>query len=222
MQKIKNRGKLLLMVSIVLFISLFLCGFMPAERTAIVYAAEDDIESEISPEDGPVETDEPVDVVEGEVPPTVLSRAEEWFKNNLAEFFSGATLITAFSTVVAVVVTWRKNKRLREATDAILANVNLNTSNNTASNIEAIKAINTLIEKYNEVQEYIMQLDEKERLRDAICNEMVTFGKAILEILATVYANNQNLPQGIKDIVSLKYANALKAAPAEEFVKKEG
>lgn len=39
---------------------------------------------------------------------------------------------------------------------------------------------------------------------------MVTQSYAILEILHTVYANSKNIPQGVKDLINLKYANCLK------------
>ena len=36
------------------------------------------------------------------------------------------------------------------------------------------------------------------------------YGKATLEILAAVYANNKNIPQATKDLVQLKYVETLK------------
>lgn len=43
-----------------------------------------------------------------------------------------------------------------------------------------------------------------------IVGSMIVQTKAILEILTTVYANSKNLPQGVKDLVNLKYVDALK------------
>jgi hypothetical protein len=42
---------------------------------------------------------------------------------------------------------------------------------------------------------------------------------AILEILTMVYTNSKNLPQGVKDLVNLKYANCLKTLDDDEKVK---
>ena len=43
--------------------------------------------------------------------------------------------------------------------------------------------------------------------------------KAILEILTTVYANSKNIPQGVKDLVNLKYADVLKLVGDEDKLK---
>lgn len=53
---------------------------------------------------------------------------------------------------------------------------------------------------------------------ESISAVLETSTKAILEILATVYANNKNIPQAVKDLVNIKYVQALKAelpAPVE-------
>ena len=202
MQKSKTSGIFCLFAIIIaLFAVLIICGFMAAPKGAVAYAAS---EAELDgAEQEPAQSlTAPTDNSEGAAPKTFLSRVQEWFERNLSEFFSGATLVTAFSTVTAVIVSWRKNKKLKAATDALLAGVSEKTDNNTE--------INELIEKYNAVQEYIVALDKKELTRDAICEEMATFGKTILEILATVYANNKNIPQGVKDLVTLKYSQALR------------
>ena len=48
---------------------------------------------------------------------------------------------------------------------------------------------------------------------------MVVQTKAILEILTTVYANSKNLPQGVKDLVNLKYADVLKTINEDKKLK---
>jgi len=45
---------------------------------------------------------------------------------------------------------------------------------------------------------------------------MVVQTRAVLDILATVYANSKNLPQGVKDLVNLKYADVLKTTSDDE------
>lgn len=47
--------------------------------------------------------------------------------------------------------------------------------------------------------------------RNRIVGAVLATNSAILEILTTVYANSKNLPQGVKDLVNLKYANCLKS-----------
>ena len=58
---------------------------------------------------------------------------------------------------------------------------------------------------------------EKERYRTMLAAFAQT--KAILEILTTVYANSKNIPQGVKDLVNLKYADVLKLVGDEEKLK---
>ncbi len=201
MQRLKVSGKLCLLASIVLlFAVLIFCGFTLQPKYA---SADAETVSD--------ETESPAIGTGASETHTFLSRVQEWFESNLSEFFSGATLVTAFSTVTAVIVSWRKNKKLKAATDALLAGVQEKTDSNTEVNGKVIEAINQLIEKYNAVQEYILALDKKELMRDAVCEEMATFGKTILEILATVYSNNQNIPRGVKDLVTLKYSQALRS-----------
>ena len=45
------------------------------------------------------------------------------------------------------------------------------------------------------------------------------YSKAILEVLTTVYANSKNIPQGVKDLVNLKYADVLKLVGDEDKLK---
>lgn len=74
-----------------------------------------------------------------------------------------------------------------------------------------VKAVNSLIDNYNATIEKLNDMETKNEKRDMICQELETFTKAILEILTTVYANNKNIPQAVKDLISLKYVTALKA-----------
>ena len=46
--------------------------------------------------------------------------------------------------------------------------------------------------------------------RNRVVGAVLATNSAILEILTTVYVNSKNLPQGVKDLVNLKYANCLK------------
>ncbi len=229
MQRLEVSRKLCLLASVVVLLSIvWFCGFAPAKNDSIAYAETFSVEAEImnggNAEETPRKDDggqETVDNSTGDAnkaPATFLSRVQGWFRDNLTEFFSGTTLASIIVAAIGYIVWAKKNKKLKAMTDALLASVELKTTNNTESNAEVIKAINALIAKYNEVQDYILSLDKyiaqfdnKELTRDTICNEMATLGKTILEILATVYANNQNIPQGVKDFVTLKYASALKA-----------
>ena len=73
-----------------------------------------------------------------------------------------------------------------------------------------IDAYNDLTQKYDEMKEVYEQYGLAEGERSRIIGAVLSSTAAILDILTTVYANSKNLPQGLKDLVNLKYANFLK------------
>lgn len=68
-------------------------------------------------------------------------------------------------------------------------------------------------------KEKLSKYNDTEDERYAAVGAMVAQTKAILEILTTVYANSKNIPQGVKDLVNLKYANVLKTVEDEDKLK---
>ena len=73
-----------------------------------------------------------------------------------------------------------------------------------------VSAVNGLIDGYNAMGQKYEQYGKFEGARDKYVVAAVTQSTAILEILYTVYANSKNVPQGVKDLVNLKYASCLK------------
>lgn len=76
-----------------------------------------------------------------------------------------------------------------------------------------------LLNGFNELVEEVSGLEK--RLEDVLKDEtavasLLTVDMTLLEILTTIYPNSKNLPQGVKDIVELKYANCLKVLNSEE------
>ena len=57
-------------------------------------------------------------------------------------------------------------------------------------------------------------LEERDGVISALSAEVLT----VLEILATMCANNKNVPQGFKDVVSLKYARCVSLIEDSEKV----
>ena len=55
--------------------------------------------------------------------------------------------------------------------------------------------------------------------RDKLVGALAVQMSAVLEILMSVYANSKNLPQGVKDIVSLRYAKCLSATESDEGLR---
>lgn len=88
---------------------------------------------------------------------------------------------------------------------------------------DIVTAINAMIESYNTMSEACNKLVEayekhveSEASRDLILGALTEQGTAMLDILQFAYANSSKLPQGIKDVINLKYANALKTLADEE------
>lgn len=73
-----------------------------------------------------------------------------------------------------------------------------------------IDGYNGLSERYDAMKEVYDQYGAMEGERNRIVGAVLATNSAILEILTTVYVNSKNLPQGVKDLVNLKYANCLK------------
>lgn len=76
-----------------------------------------------------------------------------------------------------------------------------------------INATNGMIDGYNDMKK---GYEAMERVM-AIVTAQNAF---VVEALQTVYANSKNLPQGIKDVINLKYAKCLKAVGDDEMLKR--
>ena len=74
---------------------------------------------------------------------------------------------------------------------------------------DMIEGYNGLAQKYEAMKEKYDLYGATEDERNRLVGAVLATNTAILEILATVYPNSK-LPQGVKDIVNLKYANCLK------------
>lgn len=75
---------------------------------------------------------------------------------------------------------------------------------------ELIDVINRLDESYKEFMTSYAEITAAEVEREKAMSYVVELEKIIVEILALVYPNSAHLPQGVKDIISLKYAKFLK------------
>lgn len=160
--------------------------------------------------DGENEAESPTEAAP-EVPETIWTRIEQWFSRNLAEFLSSVNLGAVAACIVMIVVEHRGNKKAAKiAADSLGINTN--------SNGEVVKVVNTLIEGYNETLDKLHAMEGKAEQQEQIIAILENYAKAILEILTTVYANSKNIPQAVKDLVNIKYVQALKSelpAPVE-------
>lgn len=190
----RTKKSVLIMAFVVLLTTMiFLCGGF----ATTAYAANAETVSE-------TETTEELPTEETAVPETFFTRLESWFNDNFLEFLSTVNFGSILACVVVAIAEKRGNKK---NTTLTLEKLGVNTE----SNGEVVKTVNVLIENYNATIEKLNAMETQNEKRDVICAELETFTKAILEILTTVYANNKNIPQAVKDLVSLKYVNALKA-----------
>lgn len=198
---------LAIFVSLSILTTLLLCGF-----TTQTASAETVSESQITEEvnEGSTEQEQP----ETPAPETLGSRIEQWFENNFLEFLSSINLGGVVACVVAVIIEHRGNKKASKLSAEALGI-------NTSSNSEVVKAVNALIEQYNETLDRLHSMETQAEQQEHILATLENSTKAMLEILATVYANNKNIPQAVKDLVNIKYVQALKAELPQPVVETE-
>ena len=134
---------------------------------------------------------------------TVISRLGEWFSNNFLEFMQSVDLLALAGGIAAIIIDKKTNKKFNEETKTTIKENTTEMQRNTASNDEVLNVANKLIDATND-------LIVGEEVRDENIRQVLLLNKAVLEILVTVYVNNKNIPQAVKDLVNLKYVNVLK------------
>lgn len=87
------------------------------------------------------------------------------------------------------------------------------------SQVSVVDVVNNMVDGYNALQATYDKYGATEGDRNRVVGALVAQNTAILEILTTVYVNSKNLPQGVKDLVNLKYANCLKQLENDEQLK---
>lgn len=145
-----------------------------------------------------------VKVVESEETPpennTFLGRVQAWLEEN---YVGLATTIGDIVLFILFLVNFFKNKK-----NLLGLAQNVKFTSNAQSDV--VDVVNNLIVGYNAIEAEFKEYKKTESQNYEIVGSMIIQTKAILEILTTVYANSKNLPQGVKDLVNLKYADALK------------
>ena len=74
-----------------------------------------------------------------------------------------------------------------------------------------IETHNTMSDGYAKMKEACEAYGRSEADRNHVVAALSEQVSCVLEILSIVYANNKNIPQGIKDLVNVKYAKCLTA-----------
>lgn len=138
-------------------------------------------------------------------------------------------MVTAIGSAALFVLNFllkNSSKKSADATKRSLSDISDVVSGTNNGQTAVVGAINNLIAGYNELK---LNYDEMknsydtygaaEAERNRVVGAVFATNTAILEILTTVYANNRNLPQGVKDLVNLQYANCLKTLENDEQLK---
>lgn len=205
----KQRWGRILCAALALIICAIICVF--AVGTPYTANAEEatDGSTEVVQEI-PEEPTEPPDA------PTFFGRVWEWVTANAAEIL---TVLGDIVLVACLIAQWvKKKKKLVELGKNIIT-VKDDVANTVSSQKSVVNVTNELIEGYNKFEKALNNFDatESERYKTLLAAFAQT--KAILEILTTVYANSKNIPQGVKDLVNLKYADVLKLVGDEDKLK---
>lgn len=154
------------------------------------------------------------EVPEGE--PTFFGRIWEWVQANVAEILTVVGDIVLVGFLIAQKV---KQKKKLAAIVADVLTVKDGVTNTETSQRNVVSVTNELIEGYNRFEKALNNFDATEQERHKTMIAAFAQTKAILEIMTTVYANSKNIPQGVKDLVNLKYADVLKLVGDEDKLK---
>lgn len=191
----------LFLISMLVFV---LCSFVGLSVTA--FAEESTGESETT-----TPTTEESTATETEVNATLIGRIWEYLQTNYND------IATTAGNIVLLVVVWVKDIKSKKK----LANISTQSTFTANAQSDVVDVVNKLIENYNDLEKKLESYNNAEDKKYEAVGSMVVQTKAILEILSRVYSNSKNLPQGVKDLVNLTYANALKITGDTEQLKAE-
>lgn len=197
-------------IAVVLSFSVFALGIGTGQTTT-AYAAE--IEANSSENITPEEIPEAEPEVENH---TIFSRMYEWVTEHKTE------IITAVGDVILVImliIEKAKSKKSYTAIGSQLLSIGKGVYNTETSQNNVVGVTNELIAGYNKFEQTLDNFDAKEDERQKTAMAAYIQTRAILKILVTVYANSKNVPQGVKDLVNLEYADVLKLVGNEETLK---
>lgn len=154
---------------------------------------------------------------------TLFSRLWEFIKSRSTQ------ILTATGSAVLLVINLiikSSYKKSDDATRSSLSDIGAKVSETFGGQTSVIGAVNNLVDGYNGLKaNYDMMkksydtYGDAEEERNRVVGAVFATNAAILEILTTVYVNSKNLPQGVKDLVNLKYAGCLKTLENDAQLK---
>ena len=139
---------------------------------------------------------------------TFLGNVQKWLEEYSSQVVSALSGVVLF--IYAVVNSVRQKKKMLSLTNSTAEIVGTTNSTNTAQG-QVVSRMNDVIVAFNALEQKFNDNLQLEQGRYNTLAESVTLLKTILEILMSVYPNSKNLPQGVKDLITLQYADALKA-----------
>lgn len=198
--------------SFVLAFGLCLFGGYGQAQPTICHAASvtAQVQTVDTVEETPIEAptdEEPAE--ESEENPTFFGRIWEFLEQNYPEVIT--TIVGVLTFLLTTILPTLVKKSMKKLDSNVLK------SNSTQT--EVVDAVNCLIEGYNTLEKELEDYNKTEDERYKMVGAMIVQTQAILDILATVYANSKNLPTGVKDLINLKYAKALKLVENSEELK---
>jgi len=146
---------------------------------------------------------------------TVFTRVWEYVVNNKTETL---TLIGDFVILIVAIYTKLRNDKRTKTIESDLKIVRGDTSGTVSGQTSVVDAVNNMIDGYNGMRESYEKYENTETDRNRLVGAVMVQNTALLEILTTVYVNSKNLPQGVKDLVNLKYARCQKALGNDELL----
>ena len=212
-KKLFSRG--LLCAALVFLLGVAIC-FIGVGASAVTHAEELPQDGTEIVQEEQEEQSEPIAPVEPVEESTFFGRIWEWVTANPTEILTVIGDIVLVACLIAQRV--KQKKKLVELGKNIIT-VKDDVANTVSSQKSVVNVTNELIEGCNKFEKALNNFDatESERYKTLLAAFAQT--KAILEILTTVYANSKNIPQGVKDLVNLKYADVLKLVGDEDKLK---
>jgi hypothetical protein len=189
---------------LILCLALFTCLGITcfAEDTAAIDSADDSV-------------DEATGEVDKEQLHTIFSRMWEFIGKYKGEMFTviGDIALIAFALYMKI-----KNGKGAVEINAALNKIKQETGLSLSNQDNVVDVINKMIDSFNvlsaeyeKFKQTYEQYGATEVERNKVVGALSAQVATVLDILSTVYVNNRNLPQGVKDIINIKYANCLKA-----------
>ena len=150
------------------------------------------------------------------VSPTLFTRVWEYIVKYKSEILG---IVGDGMILIGVMVLKGIFKKKTSDISSDIKGVRGDTSRAGAQQIAVVDAVNELIAGYNNMKKAYEKYETVEDDRNRLVGAVLAQNTAILDMLRTVYANNKNLPQGVKDVVMLEYANTKKALGDDELLR---